>query len=167
MIRRIFAFLENNFSCIFLAILLHCIWLLVKDSVRVMYLLNYRGNQAHVHSAQSMRNTRTLSEKECAGETFLHILHQIQHHAVLSQACGMSAVLCKSARNIPPPSPPSLEALQKSIDGCQRCRLHAGRTHIVFGDGNPWANLMFIGEGPGEHEDLQGLPFVGAASHVR
>jgi uracil-DNA glycosylase family 4 len=134
-----------------------------------MYSLNNDGNQPHVHTAHSMRNTQTLSERECTqfpGEAFLHILHQIQHHVVFSQACGMSAVLCESARNIPSTSPTSLEALQKSIDGCQRCRLHARRTHIVFGSGNPRANLMLIGEGPGEHEDLQGVPFVGAAGEL-
>ena len=46
---------------------------------------------------------------------------------------------------------------------CQRCRLCEGRHHAVFGEGNPRASVMFIGEGPGMEEDLQGRPFVGAA----
>jgi len=50
------------------------------------------------------------------------------------------------------------------VAGCQRCRLsEEGRSNIVFGEGNPDADLMFIGEGPGAEEDRQGLPFVGRA----
>jgi uracil-DNA glycosylase family 4 len=60
----------------------------------------------------------------------------------------------------------SLDALRASIESCTRCRLAAGRTQIVFGDGNPEADLLFIGEGPGEQEDLQGVPFVGRAGEL-
>jgi uracil-DNA glycosylase len=49
---------------------------------------------------------------------------------------------------------------------CTRCKLHAGRNKIVFGDGNPKAELVFIGEGPGADEDIQGLPFVGRAGKL-
>lgn len=55
----------------------------------------------------------------------------------------------------------ALKALRAEIGGCQRCRLHKGRKSIVFGEGNPTARLMFIGEGPGELEDAQGHPFAG------
>ncbi|HYS09425.1 MAG TPA: uracil-DNA glycosylase family protein, partial [Myxococcales bacterium] len=61
-------------------------------------------------------------------------------------------------------SPKKLPLLQSVIDDlgdCTRCKLHRTRTNIVFGVGNPEARLMFVGEGPGEDEDLQGLPFVG------
>lgn len=57
----------------------------------------------------------------------------------------------------------SLEELRDVLGDCRRCKLCAGRTNIVFGVGNPRARLMFVGEGPGEDEDLQGEPFVGAA----
>ena len=60
----------------------------------------------------------------------------------------------------------SLEDLKKSIGNCQKCKLSATRENIVFGEGNPNAELMFIGEGPGKHEDLQGRPFVGAAGQL-
>jgi len=59
-----------------------------------------------------------------------------------------------------------LEELAREASTCTRCRLSAGRTQVVFADGNPDADLMFIGEGPGYHEDLQGLPFVGAAGQL-
>ena len=49
---------------------------------------------------------------------------------------------------------------------CTRCALAAGRTHVVFGSGNPDAELMFVGEAPGFHEDQQGLPFVGQAGKL-
>jgi uracil-DNA glycosylase family 4 len=60
----------------------------------------------------------------------------------------------------------NLEELRAAIGDCQRCKLCAGRTHIVFGVGNPKAKLMFIGEGPGRDEDLQGEPFVGRAGQL-
>ena len=50
--------------------------------------------------------------------------------------------------------------------GCTRCRLSQGRTQVVFGAGNPHAELMFVGEAPGFHEDKQGLPFVGQAGQA-
>jgi uracil-DNA glycosylase len=50
--------------------------------------------------------------------------------------------------------------------GCLRCPLHQGRTNVVFGSGNANADLMFVGEAPGMHEDLQGLPFVGRAGKL-
>jgi len=60
----------------------------------------------------------------------------------------------------------SLAELRTAIGDCQRCKLCAGRTHIVFGVGNPQAKLMFVGEGPGRDEDLQGEPFVGRAGQL-
>lgn len=56
-----------------------------------------------------------------------------------------------------------LKALRKDIGDCKRCRLSKERTNIVFGEGNPDARLMFIGEAPGREEDSQGRPFVGEA----
>ena len=56
--------------------------------------------------------------------------------------------------------------LEKSIGECQKCSLCQTRKHTVVGKGNPAAKLMFVGEAPGEQEDLQGLPFVGAAGKL-
>ena len=60
----------------------------------------------------------------------------------------------------------SLAQVRSELGDCTRCGLHEGRTQIVFGDGNPDADLMFVGEGPGENEDRQGLPFVGRAGEL-
>jgi len=60
----------------------------------------------------------------------------------------------------------SLEEFGSRISNCRRCRLHASRTRFVFGAGDPQADLMFIGEGPGAEEDRQGLPFVGSSGQL-
>ena len=59
-----------------------------------------------------------------------------------------------------------LTQLAAEAAGCTRCRLASGRTQVVFGVGNPDADVMFIGEGPGYYEDKQGEPFVGAAGQL-
>lgn len=59
-----------------------------------------------------------------------------------------------------------LSALYEESNGCVKCRLGGTRRNYVFGSGNPYAELLFIGEAPGEDEDLQGLPFVGAAGQL-
>jgi uracil-DNA glycosylase family 4 len=60
----------------------------------------------------------------------------------------------------------TLEEAAVEAATCARCRLSQGRTQVVFGVGNPSADLMFIGEGPGYYEDKQGEPFVGAAGQL-
>ncbi len=60
----------------------------------------------------------------------------------------------------------TLAEVRAHLGECTRCPLHAGRTKLVFGDGNANAELMFVGEGPGEQEDLSGLPFVGRAGEL-
>ena len=72
----------------------------------------------------------------------------------------------------PPPVPilrsndQSLEAIRQDIGDCVRCKLHVARTNIVFGEGNPEAKLVFVGEGPGADEDATGRPFVGRAGQL-
>ena len=61
----------------------------------------------------------------------------------------------------------ALQAVRTDIGDCTRCKLHAlGRTQVVFGVGNPNADLMFVGEAPGADEDVQGIPFVGRAGQL-
>jgi uracil-DNA glycosylase family 4 len=60
----------------------------------------------------------------------------------------------------------TLQDIRADIGDCIRCKLHKDRNKIVFGDGSPQARLLFIGEGPGRDEDLQGLPFVGRAGKL-
>ncbi|MBI5327375.1 MAG: uracil-DNA glycosylase [Deltaproteobacteria bacterium] len=60
----------------------------------------------------------------------------------------------------------TLKSVREELGNCRRCKLHQTRTNIVFGVGNPNANLVFVGEGPGEDEDIQGEPFVGRAGQL-
>ena len=60
----------------------------------------------------------------------------------------------------------AIDELAREAATCTKCRLSAGRTQVVFGVGHPDAELMFIGEAPGFHEDKQGEPFVGAAGQL-
>ena len=65
-----------------------------------------------------------------------------------------------------PAGPETLEQIQADLGDCRRCKLAGGRKTIVFGEGNPHAELVFVGEGPGADEDEQGLPFVGRAGQL-
>jgi uracil-DNA glycosylase len=60
----------------------------------------------------------------------------------------------------------SLLQILQDIGDCRRCRLHEGRTKLVFGVGNERSSLVFVGEGPGQDEDAQGIPFVGRAGQL-
>jgi len=62
--------------------------------------------------------------------------------------------------------PDALAGIRADLGDCRRCKLCATRTTIVFGEGNPQARLVFVGEGPGAEEDRQGLPFVGEAGQL-
>ena len=67
---------------------------------------------------------------------------------------------------IPPGTYQSLADLKQHCQSCTRCGLATGRTHVVVERGNPQAKILIIGEGPGENEDLQGLPFVGRSGQL-
>lgn len=60
----------------------------------------------------------------------------------------------------------TLQVIQDEVRSCVKCSLHATRTNTVFSRGNPQASLCFVGEAPGEEEDLQGLPFVGRSGQL-
>jgi DNA polymerase len=60
----------------------------------------------------------------------------------------------------------ALEAIAEEVAACTRCRLHAGRNRAVPGEGSPDTEVVFVGEGPGEQEDRQGRPFVGASGQL-
>ncbi len=76
------------------------------------------------------------------------------------------AFVRRRAYTHPMPDAAALSAFEELVSGCTRCRLAEGRTQVVFGVGNPHADLMFVGEAPGFHEDKQGYPFVGQAGKL-
>jgi uracil-DNA glycosylase len=89
---------------------------------------------------------------------------------------GVQTISLHEARPAPaapePAIPPdvalvdTLEAIRSDLGDCQRCKLAPTRTTIVFGSGNPSAEIVFVGEAPGYEEDQQGLPFVGEAGRL-
>src|SRR3989338_8766206 len=84
-----------------------------------------------------------------------------QQLAVSSQQSEKSVPHIPNHESQPPTL--SLEDIQNEIGDCRRCKLWHTRKNIIVGSGNPKAELIFVGEGPGEDEDIQGLPFVGRA----
>ena len=71
-----------------------------------------------------------------------------------------------SAGEAPGAAPETLDAVREDLGECTRCKLHGGRTKLVFGVGSPTADLVFVGEAPGRDEDRQGIPFVGRAGQL-
>jgi DNA polymerase len=105
-----------------------------------------------------------------AGEELLDVVRSARALVAELAEEGFEIASRPAPRRTPAPAPggkrPTLEEVRAALGDCRRCRLCEQRTQIVFGDGNPGAELMFIGEGPGEQEDLQGLPFVGRAGEL-
>jgi uracil-DNA glycosylase len=103
---------------------------------------------------------------------------QLTEHLKFAAELGVRGVSRDPAwrnRDVQPSAPAAfyvnpaeaLVAVRTDIGDCTRCKLHAqGRKHIVFGVGNPEADLMFVGEAPGADEDIQGIPFVGRAGQL-
>jgi DNA polymerase len=81
-------------------------------------------------------------------------------------AAGGGHSLLNSALPVIQDKPAALKVIRDDIGDCTRCRLHKGRTNLVFGVGNVNAQIMFVGEGPGADEDAQGEPFVGRAGQL-
>jgi uracil-DNA glycosylase family 4 len=90
------------------------------------------------------------------------IVAQIKAHLRFQKGLGINTLL--SRRQTRPPI--TLETIRSELGDCTRCRLHKERQHLVFGEGNPRASLVFVGEAPGREEDLQGRPFVGPAGEL-
>src|SRR6478672_7222240 len=87
-----------------------------------------------------------------------------------AEAVAAAVAAAVTDRPSPHVNSPPVDAAERALElrkyadetaGCVKCRLAEGRTQVVFGVGNPDADLMFVGEAPGFHEDKQGYPFVG------
>jgi DNA polymerase len=121
----------------------------------------------------------------------LDIVTQVRMHLEYRRALGVSVVETTAAKGASPatvaipaavnpviaheepeaqkpvtPQAGGLAAVREEIGDCTRCKLHKGRKNIVFGEGDPNTAIVFIGEGPGQEEDQQGRPFVGAAGQL-
>lgn len=133
----------------------------------------------------------TVSEKAPPADELSQVLSDLRRHVEWQRSTGQKAILAdRSApaaswkekvippgkRALPPAAAaaearaaqenPALAQVRTDLGDCTRCKLHGGRTHLVFGVGNPKAELVFVGEGPGADEDAQGIPFVGKAGEL-
>jgi DNA polymerase len=104
----------------------------------------------------------------------------LQAFAISAPADSAAPVAPRTAQPVPAPAQPigeamperspvklpTLQSVRAELGECTRCKLHKGRTKLVFGVGSPQARLVFVGEAPGEDEDLQGEPFVGKAGQL-
>ena len=96
----------------------------------------------------------------------LELLREFGYTHLDIQSGGQAILPVETDKIVCPPSDDLLGDLQKIAVACDKCRLAKSRTQVVYGVGNPKADLMFIGEAPGRDEDLQGEPFVGRAGQL-
>jgi uracil-DNA glycosylase len=103
-----------------------------------------------------------MPTKEDTHGELRQIVVQMKEHLKFQKELGIKTLL--SRRTTEPVL--SLDAIRQEIGDCTRCRLHEERNRLVFGEGDPHARLVFVGEAPGREEDLQGRPFVGQAGEL-
>ncbi len=97
------------------------------------------------------------------------VIEDLKAHLEYLKTMGIESLPASAATSKEEPIPPSRSALRdvrEELGDCKRCKLHRGRKTLVFGEGNERAALMFVGEGPGYDEDVQGRPFVGKAGQL-
>ncbi|WP_457570149.1 uracil-DNA glycosylase [Desulfurobacterium sp.] len=95
-------------------------------------------------------------------QQFIRFLNEIGYEEIKVEGAFMAEKENTKVENVVD----ELEKLKEEVLKCKKCRLAETRHNVVFGEGNPKTNLMFIGEAPGEQEDLQGRPFVGRAGQL-
>jgi DNA polymerase len=103
-----------------------------------------------------------------AGDELREVARQVRGNLELLRELGVERVTARwpDAPRAAAPSRGSLQDVRAELGECTRCKLHPTRTQIVFGVGNPRAELVFVGEAPGADEDEQGEPFVGRAGQL-
>jgi uracil-DNA glycosylase family 4 len=103
-------------------------------------------------------------------EELKEIAGHVKRLLTANASMGLDPPRVSSGPSISPEPRPfsvnTLEELRDFIGDCKRCKLCRERTHLVFGEGNPQARLVFVGEGPGRDEDMEGRPFVGEAGKL-
>src|SRR5512144_568552 len=102
------------------------------------------------------------------GEKLRELAGQVRGNLELLRELGVDRVSARWPEAARPAAPRrrTLEEGRAELGDCRRCKLHPTRTQLVFGVGNPKAELVFVGEAPGADEDAQGEPFVGRAGQL-
>ncbi len=116
--------------------------------------------------AEQEKKASTRGEMERSPRPDLAALaHSLRQYLNYQAIMGLEWLPCQpltSIQNLPE----NLEQIRVDLGDCTRCQLHSNRTHIVFGEGNPAARVVLVGEGPGKEEDRLGRPFVGPAGRL-
>ncbi|NIS60821.1 MAG: uracil-DNA glycosylase [Proteobacteria bacterium] len=102
-------------------------------------------------------------QKSLSEGQLIELINDLKGYVAYQESLG-AEFFPRSTTKIPPH--PTLTEVRRDLGECTRCKLHLTRRHIVFGEGSEKAQLVFIGEGPGEDEDRQGRPFVGKAGQL-
>ncbi len=127
----------------------------MNDSRRdFLELVTQIRSHLEYHAALGVRYIETLAPGTFQTPT------QLEFGASARTAAG------RAVQERAPETQTGLAAVQREMTDCTRCKLHKARKSIVFGEGNPKAALVFVGEGPGQEEDAQGRPFVGSAGQL-
>ena len=120
-----------------------------------------------VEDARQLDPTATTVSSGPVAEGLVSVPGEVEQSSLFGEPAARPAYRsAPSAAPIVTSSDQSLEAIRQDIGECVRCKLHVARTNIVFGEGNPEAKLVFVGEGPGADEDATGRPFVGRAGQL-
>lgn len=102
--------------------------------------------------------------------TALYSSGKVYHTPIIKSTSNFHAQRIASSEDFTPANEvdrvSALEKVRTELGDCRRCPLHRTRMNLVFGEGDPQAALVFVGEAPGEQEDIQGRPFVGRAGHL-
>jgi DNA polymerase len=101
-------------------------------------------------------------------QNMIEVIKDLQTYLEYLKGIGITSlpISVMPSENIIRLKTPTLSLVRKELGDCRRCQLHRTRKTIVFGEGNEKSTLMFIGEGPGYDEDVQGRPFVGKAGQL-
>jgi len=106
-----------------------------------------------------------MEEPDQIEQEFEQVLYSLKDYLLNQKEQGVEGL--PIAKDLSSPGRAQLlEEVRKELGDCKRCKLHSHRRNIVFGTGNPEARLVFVGEGPGGDEDIQGKPFVGRAGQL-
>ena len=104
--------------------------------------------------------------EELRRELLEDVKERLRYYASITKVGLPQRVSAEAEKGAPSPGAETLEVVREDLGECTRCKLHKGRHNLVYGVGNPHADLMFVGEGPGYEEDMQGIPFVGPAGQL-
>jgi DNA polymerase len=142
-------------------------WLKYYRALGFTHLYGLRETSASAQDRLAEQQSPSASlAAPSGGETMPRRPHLDEHDsAVASPPLGAGRALGGSLFDSVGPRE-TLEQVREDLGDCRRCKLAGGRKTIVFGSGNPKAELLFVGEGPGADEDEQGLPFVGRAGQL-